>query len=118
MGEAYSAGDGPSTPLFRFGEGLSYTAYALGGLVIAEPNVSVTGTWEIALTAYNTGEMDGAVPVQLYFRKPFASPVRLASIQLVRFTKVWIPAGESVAVKIELDAADLGYAAFCAFTSL
>ena len=65
--------------------------------------------WKVTLTAHNTGAMDGAVPVQLYFRKPFASPVRLASIQLVRFEKVWIPAGSSVVVEIELVAADLGY---------
>ena len=64
---------------------------------------------QVKLKAHNTGGMDGAVPVQLYFRKPFASPVRLSSIQLVRFTKVWVPAGGSADVEIELDAADLGY---------
>jgi hypothetical protein len=36
-------------------------------------------------------------------------PVRLSSIQLVRFAKVWLAAGESKTVHVELAARDLGY---------
>ena len=55
MGESYSAGDGPSTPLFRFGEGISYTGYTLDGLEIAEPNVSATGKWAVRQLRHHFG---------------------------------------------------------------
>lgn len=38
-----------------------------------------------------------------------AFPVRVSSIQLIRFTKVFLKAKESAAVTIELAARDLGY---------
>merc|ERR1712176_348446 len=88
MGEAYSAGDGPSTPLFQFGQGLSYTTFVLSALSITPEATTATGTFKLTLNATNTGSRDGAAVVQVYFRDPIAWPVRVSSIQLVRFTKV------------------------------
>ena len=42
-------------------------------------------------------------------RDPVAMPVRISSIQLVRFDKIELKAGETRAVNIVLDAADLGH---------
>jgi hypothetical protein len=45
----------------------------------------------------------------VFFRDPVALPVRISSIQLVRFTKVLLKAGEAKEVEIELKARDLGF---------
>lgn len=76
----------------------------------ASPNrTTVDGTFTLALVATNTGSTDGSVPIQVYFRDPVCYPVRIASIQLVRFKKVFLKAQESKTVTIELDAKDLRY---------
>ena len=109
MGEAYSAGDGPSSSLFGFGEGLSYSAFDLHSLSITPNRTTATGTFSLALTATNTGDVDSAVPIQVFFRDPVCYPVRISSIQLVRFTKIFLKAGESKNVTIDLAARDLAY---------
>jgi hypothetical protein len=70
------------------------TAFDLHSLVITPNRTTANGTFTLSLVATNTGEVDSAVPVQVYFRDPVAYPVRIASIQLVRFTKVFLKAGE------------------------
>eukprot|EP00040_Diaphanoeca_grandis_P038707 m.257128 g.257128 ORF g.257128 m.257128 type:complete len:798 (-) comp35003_c0_seq1:1727-4120(-) len=109
MGESYSAGDGPSSPLFRFGEGLSYTTYILSDLTITPQQAKASESFNLTLTVSNTGSRSGSIPVQVYFRDPYAMPVRIASIQLVRFTKVFVEAGSSVNISIQLAASDLGF---------
>ena len=110
QGEAYSADDGPSTPLFRFGEGLGYSPFELSGLDVSpKAAVSAAGSWTLALNVSNTGTRDGATPVQVFFRDPCAFPVRLGSIQLARFTKVWVRAGETKRVELRLAAQDFAY---------
>ena len=109
MGEGYSAGDGPSDALFKFGSGLSYTSFNLHSLSITPNTTTVNGTFHLSFEATNTGGVDSAVPVQLYFRDPVCYPVRLASIQLIRYTKIFLKAGESKPIHIDLAAQDLGY---------
>ena len=67
------------------------------------------GTFTLSLVATNTGGVDSAVPIQVFFRDPVCYPVRIASIQLVRFTKVFLKAKEAKTVTIELAASDLRY---------
>ena len=110
QGEAYSGGDGKSDALFQFGEGLSYTSFVLSDLTIAPTTpVRSNGTFTLKLKCTNTGARDGATPIMVFFRDPVALPVRISSIQLVRFTKVLLKAGEAKEVEIELKARDLGF---------
>lgn len=109
QGQDYAAGDGYSTPLFSFGEGLSYTKYRLSGLRVSPEVASAAGSFTLSLTAENTGVRAGSCTVQVYFRDPVAVPVRISSIQLVRFAKVRLGPGESKRVTIHLAAADLAY---------
>ena len=109
QGEDFTAGDGASTPLFNFGEGMSYTSYRLSGLQISPRATDASGKFKLTLKATNTGPRDGRCIVQVYFRDPVAMPVRISSIQLVRFDKIELKAGETRTVNIVLDAADLGY---------
>jgi hypothetical protein len=61
MGQPYSAGDGYSTALFGFGEGLSYTEFDLTRVVVspASATLPASGTFKLAVTANNTGGMAG-----------------------------------------------------------
>ena len=85
---------------YPFGYGLSYTTFELGGIEIAK-DVDGMPT-AVTFTLSNAGERDGAEVCQLYVGKRDAQvfrPVR----ELKGFKKVFLKAGESAKVAIELD---------------
>ena len=84
-------------PLYPFGFGLSYTTFEYSGLTVSGrvPNVEVTVNVE------NTGSRDGDEVVQLYVIDPLASTVRPRK-QLRAFDRVFIKAGETVPVTLNL----------------
>ena len=51
--------DMPSTPLFAFGHGLSYTTFEYGPLKLASDTVDVNGEARVSLTVTNTGKRRG-----------------------------------------------------------
>jgi len=80
--------DLPETPLFSFGDGLSYTRFAYSDLRVD------ADAYSIRFTLKNEGGCAGAEIVQLYLRdlvSSVLSPVK----RLVAFQKVWLEAGES-----------------------
>ena len=79
---------------YPFGYGLSYTTFAYSDLKATEKEVTFTLT--------NTGEKDGAEIAQLYISKPDAEIFRPAR-ELKGFAKVFLKAGESKIVTIQLD---------------
>ena len=89
---------------FPFGFGLSYTTFELSDLgvrtagAVADDSFSATAR----VTVTNTGDVAGAHVVQLYVsdvESSVARPVR----ELKGFAKVWLDAGASTQVSIELD---------------
>ena len=80
--------------LFPFGFGLSYTAFAYSGLKADDKKA--------VFTIQNTGNRDGAEIAQLYVSARNGSVYRPAK-ELKGFTKVFLKAGESKEVTIELD---------------
>jgi beta-glucosidase len=83
--------DAPTTPLFPFGHGLSYTRFAY-----EELHVSAGGTTdplEVTVAVTNTGERAGDEVVQLYVRDEVASVAR-PDRQLVGFARVPLGPGE------------------------
>ena len=58
--------DMPSTPLFAFGHGLSYTTFEYSPLKLASDTVDVGGEARMSLTITNTGKRRGTEVVQLY----------------------------------------------------
>jgi beta-glucosidase len=84
------------TVLFPFGHGLSYTTYSYSGLKVTPgKNPKVT------FTVKNTGKRDGAEVAQIYAALPAsaAEPPK----RLVGFNKVWLKAGESKEVTVEVN---------------
>ena len=51
--------DMPSTPLFAFGHGLSYTTFEYEPLTLASETVDVNGEARVSLTVTNTGKLHG-----------------------------------------------------------
>jgi beta-glucosidase len=84
--------DGPTTPLFAFGHGLTYTTFAHGDLEVVSAG---TTSEPIVLRASvtNTGGRAGTETVQLYVRDDVASVVRPYQ-QLVGFGRVALAPGE------------------------
>ena len=80
--------------LFPFGYGLSYTTFEYS-------NLKIDG-FKVSFKIKNTGKMDGAEVAQLYV-KDLAPKVFKAEKELKGFKKVFIKAGESVDVELELD---------------
>ncbi|MEY2434483.1 MAG: hypothetical protein QOC92_4208 [Acidimicrobiaceae bacterium] len=66
--------DGPTSPLFPFGHGLSYTSFAYEGLSIESGSTNAATTVSINVT--NTGARAGDEVVQLYVTDEVASVAR------------------------------------------
>jgi beta-glucosidase len=98
----------PSSPLYPFGYGLSYTTFAISNLKLdkqkAKPDEAVQATADVE----NTGARAGDEVVQLYIHQQYGSssrPVRL----LKGFERVTLEPGEKKTVKFTLGKDELGY---------
>jgi beta-glucosidase len=97
----------PNTPVFPFGHGLSYTAFAYSRLTVDPPVVSLASGASVAVsvTVTNVGAVGGEEVAQLYVRDDVASvttPVR--SLKGVVRTAP-IPPGQAVVVTFTLSPA-------------
>ena len=81
------------TPLFEFGYGLSYTSFSIGKPKVKDGYVEVK--------VKNRGKVDGTEVVQLYVRKP--SDTTGPDKTLRGYTRVSVPAGKSVKVRIPIN---------------
>jgi len=99
--------DGPTTPLFAFGHGLTYTSFAYGPLEVVSSG-STTDAIELSVAVTNTGSRDGTEVVQLYVRDDVASVVRPYQ-QLVGFGRVQLAPGESTSVTFTVHPSRLAF---------
>lgn len=95
-------------PLFPFGFGLSYTSFTFSQPSVDRNNVAPDGTVIVSFTLTNTGKVDGAETAQLYMSK-LKSDVRRAEKELKAFRKVFLKAGESQQVTIEIPVNSFAY---------
>ncbi|MGY2066270.1 beta-xylosidase/alpha-l-arabinosidase [Blastococcus sp. SYSU DS0619] len=96
LGRAGGISSADPTPLFPFGFGLSYTAFALDDLR-APAEVPTDGTVTVACTVTNTGDRAGTEVVQLYLSDPVAGVVQPVR-RLIGFSRVELAAGASARV--------------------
>jgi beta-glucosidase len=100
--------DMPSTPLFAFGHGLSYTTFEFAPLRLETDSVDVSGEVRASLRVTNTGSRAGTEIVQFYAADT-ASGVTLPAQQLVGFARVDLDPGASKTVKLAMPVGILAY---------
>jgi beta-glucosidase len=99
--------DEPNTPLFSFGEGLSYSTFAYRELKVLTPVVPVDGILKVGAVIQNTGGRTGEEVVQLYVRDVVCSVTRPVK-ELKGFQRIALAAGEEREVVFEVPAQELG----------
>jgi beta-xylosidase len=100
--------DMPSTPLFAFGHGLSYTTFDYTPIKLESDTVDVGGELRLYLTVTNTGKRRGTEVVQLYIADT-ATGVTLPAQQLVGFARLDLEPGASNKVSFVVPMSLLGY---------
>jgi beta-xylosidase len=100
--------DMPSTPLFPFGHGLSYTTFDYGPLKLESDTVDVNGEARLSLTVTNTGKRRGTEVVQLYAADT-ATGVTLPAQQLIGFARLDLEPGASKTVAFVVPMSLLAY---------
>ena len=99
--------DLPSTPLFPFGFGLSYTTFTYSDLHLSAPSMGPGGTIKVTATVTNSGARAGAEVVQLYLHDAVGSVTRPVRA-LAGFHRVMLQPGEARTVEFTLGAKELG----------
>ena len=100
--------DGPTTPLYPFGFGLSYTTFSVTNLKVAESQVKLGNSVSITADVTNTGSVVGDEVVQLYIHQKAGSDSRPMR-ELKGFERVTLKPGETKTVSFLLGPAELGY---------
>jgi len=98
--------DSPSTPLFPFGFGLSYTRFTYGELSVKATNTNEPVVATVAVT--NVGTRPGTEVVQLYVSDRFASVARPGR-QLAGFARVQLGPGQSRSVRFTVHPSRLAF---------
>ena len=100
--------DGPTTPLYPFGHGLSYTHFTYADLAVAPARASADQPIAISCTVTNDGARAGEEVVQLYVRDVVASVTRPVQ-QLAGFARVALDSGATRRVTFHLDPSQLAF---------
>ena len=95
-------------PLFPFGYGLSYTTFEYGKIAADKKQYAADETVKVSFTVKNTGKVAGSEAVQVYASQTKASVVRPAK-ELKAFKKVFLKAGETQTVELEVKVKNLAF---------
>lgn len=95
-------------PLFAFGHGLSYTAFAVGNVKADRTTLAPNGSIRISADVTNTGDRAGAEVVQLYIGDEQSSLPRPVK-ELKGFQKVSLNPGQTQTVTFEITPGMLQY---------
>jgi len=100
--------DGPTTPLYPFGFGLSYTTFSITNLKVATSQVKLGGPVSVTAEVTNTGRLVGDEVVQLYIHQKAGSDSRPMR-ELKGFERLTLKPSETKTVRFLLGPAELGY---------
>lgn len=94
--------DIPSTPLYDFGYGLSYTDYKYGKLKASAEQVKRGDKLTVEVSVTNTGDRDGLETVHWFISDPVSSISRPVK-ELKFFEKQLVKAGETQVFRFHID---------------
>lgn len=101
--------DIPSTPLYDFGYGLSYTSFRYGDLKASALKVKPEGKVTVEIPVTNTGDRDGLETVHWFINDPVSTISRPVK-ELKFFDKQLVKKGETRSFRFDIDIKkDLGY---------
>src|SRR5581483_11485350 len=86
--------DLPSTPLFPFGFGLSYTQFSISNLRLNSTTIAIGGSIDCTVDVKNTGQRTGDEVVQLYLHATASSLTRPVK-ELKGFQRITLAPGQS-----------------------
>jgi beta-glucosidase len=98
--------EGDSSPLFVFGQGLSYTTFKYSGLTVSAPSVRNNDDVVVSCTLANTGSREGDEVAQLYIHQETAS-VAVPVKELKGFSRMHLKPNESKTITFHLKPSDL-----------
>ena len=100
--------DIPTSPLYPFGYGLSYSTFKFSNLRVSNPEVRLGESVEVLVDVENTGKRAGDEVAQLYIHQRYGSasrPVR----ELKGFERVTLAPGQKRTVRFTLGKPELTY---------
>lgn len=100
--------DMPTSPLYPFGYGLSYTTFAYSNLRVSKSEMKLNESVEVSVDVENTGRRSGEEVAQLYIHQRSGSasrPVR----ELKGFERLALAPGEKKTVRFTLGKSELTY---------
>lgn len=98
----------PSTPLYPFGHGQSYTTFEYANARISAPAMTALDTLTVSVDLTNSGDRTGDEVVQLYLRDPVRS-VTPPVMELKGFERVTLAPGETLTVSFPVTMQDLTF---------
>jgi beta-glucosidase len=100
--------DGPTTPLYPFGFGLSYTTFAFSNLKLDAPQLKLGAAVAVSVDVTNSGAVAGDEVVQLYVHQKAGGASRPMR-ELKGFRRVTLKPGETQTVRFSLGPDELRY---------
>ena len=100
--------DGPNSPLYSFGYGLSYTSFSYSEVKLSDTVLKKGGKITASVELTNTGDREGTETVQLYIRDLVGSVTRPVK-ELRGFERVTLGKGESKFVSFDIDEETLAF---------
>ncbi len=91
---------------YSFGYGLSYAEFGYDGFAVSKQEATGDDTLTFTVDVKNVSDMDAYEVVELYVSGPNAAALDRADKVLAGFSKVYVPAGETVSVTIDADMFD------------
>ncbi|MBR9911997.1 MAG: beta-glucosidase BglX [Gammaproteobacteria bacterium] len=100
--------DVPTTPLYPFGYGLSYTTFDYGEIKLSSNDLSMDGEIKASIKVTNSGDFEGREIVQLYLHDRVASVTRPFK-ELKGFALLDLKPGESQTASFTITADTLAF---------
>jgi beta-glucosidase len=90
-----------ASPLYAFGEGMSYTTFDISEPTLASPIIGVDGETSVSVTVTNSGDVAGDEIIQLYIRDKVSTVTRNVK-DLKGFERVSLEPGETKTVSLPI----------------